>query len=357
MTLITLKAAMTFPNVALDPYGVPAMASAASLSNTAHYASYIFAADKDMTVSHVGFMPGAAAGAPTIECRIEPVDASGLPSGTLFGTTTNGTTGAVTSNTWTLQALTLSASITKGQVFCVKLKFNSGTSLVIQHLNNCVQRMSRSLTYQVMNTGSPAKGALVTVACLALGSSSTTFYNAPGAMPIIAYTAGAFNNTNAAKRGLRFVPDFNCRAAGIIWFKTNSTGNYNILLMDDAGNELSSSSTAYDGDVAANTTRDMVQTYFDNTVTLTAGTAYRVAVEPSSATNVNVSTVSFPSADYFSATAAGAATGSPSAQYATYVTATWTDSTTDYPFMDVILDQIDNGAGTGGGDEVGVLGS
>jgi hypothetical protein len=351
MTLVTLSAPMAFPNVSLDPYGVPALASAASLSNAAHYASYVFSAKEDMTISHVGFMPGTATGSPTIEVRIETVDGSGLPSGTLFGTNTNGTSsgGDITSSTWFVKALTASASITKGQMFCVKLKFNSGTTLVIQHLNNVVQLMPRSLPYQVMNTGSPTKGTLVTVACLALGSSSTTFYNVPGAMPITAYTAGAFNNTSSAKRGIRFVPNFNCRAVGVSWFKTNTTGDYNIILMNDAGTELSSSSTAYDGDHADTATRAMVNTYFDNAVTLTAGTAYRAVVEPSSATNSNMSIVTLPSADYFSATAAGAATV---AQYTSF-NGSWTDSTTELPFLNVLLDQIDNGAGSG---VVGVIG-
>ncbi len=346
MTLVSLRMPISFPDVSLDPYGVPAMAAAASLSNAAHYASYVFSAKEDMTISHVGFMPGAVGSSPTIEVRIETVDASGLPSGTLFGTNTNAISATVLASTWTITALTASATITKGQVFCVKLKLNSGASCVIQHLNNAVQRMTRSFPYQVHNTGSPAKAALVTTACLALGSSATSFYALPGAMPIISYSAGAFNNTSSAKRGLRFVPNFNCRAIGVRFFKTNSSGDCNVLLMSDAGTELSSSSTAYDGDHAPISTRDMVEVYFDNTVTLTAGTAYRAVVEPSSATNTNISIVTLPSADYFSATAAGATTV---AQYTSFATATWTDSTTELPFIEVLLDQIDNGAGSGGG--------
>jgi hypothetical protein len=69
---------------------------------------------------HVGFRAGTAAGSPTIEVRIETLDASGLPSGTLWATNTNGTTGTVSSNTYVLWALTASASIAKGQMFCVR---------------------------------------------------------------------------------------------------------------------------------------------------------------------------------------------------------------------------------------------
>lgn len=332
---------MAFPNIAISPYGTPAIGTALNISNVAHYGAYIFSAREDMTVSHVGFYPGTATGSPTIEVRIETVDTSGNPSGTLFGTNTNGTTGTVSSNTWTLQALTASASITKGQMFCVKLKLNSGTSLNLQHLTNVSIGGGLTAPYQVLNGGSPTKGALVTLPCLAIGSSSTTFYNVTGIMPITAYTAGTFNNTSSAKRGLRFVPNFNCRAVGVRWFKSTNAGDFNIILMNDAGTELSSSSTAYDGDHAQNAASGLAHLCFDNAVTLTAGTAYRIVVEPSSATNANVSVITLPSSDYFSATPATAAT---TAQYTTFA-GSWTDSTTELPLMDVLIDQIDNGAG------------
>jgi hypothetical protein len=165
----------------------------------------------------------------------------------------------------------------------------------------------------------------------------------PGTVPITAVTHSAFNNTNSAKRGLRFTPPFPCRCVGIRFYQSSGLGDFNAILMSDAGSELSSSSTAFEGDVTAHS-GGSTEVYFDSPVTLSAGTAYRAVVEPSSATNSNVSYYTLPSADYSSAKPGGAA-----AMYTSFATATWTDSTTEAPLMDILIDQIDDGASVGGG--------
>jgi hypothetical protein len=353
MTLVSLPSPIYWPGLCGLPTGSVAVGNASTLSSAGHYQSYIFCAKEDMTVSHVEFRAGTATGSPTIEVRIETVDATGLPSGTLWATNTNGTTGTITSNTNVLQALTASASITKGQIFCVMMKYASGTSQVIGAISSFTTPVQSSLPYIVTNTGTPTKSAITTGTSpnLALGSSSTTFYHLPGAFPLSSVTGGGFNNTNSAKKGLRFTPPMNCRAIGVRWYNQNAAGDYNAIIFNDAGTELSSSSTAFDGDHNAASGSACLSAYFDNTVTLTAGTTYRVAIEPSSATNASVYALVLPSANYRGATAAGT-----TAHYTTFATATWTDTATDtIPLMDIIIDQVDDGTGSGGGGVIGVI--
>lgn len=346
MTLVSLPSPIAWPGIFGSPGSNAAMGSGVTLTSVGHYQAFVFCAREDMTVSHVGFRAATASGSPTIEIRIETLDASGLPSGTLWATNTNATTGTITSSSDVLQALTASASITKGKIFCVKLALASGTSQSLQLTNNHSMHVTSSLPYYVTNTGTPTKNIFNSSAAnLALGSSSTTFYYVPGALPITTGTSGAFNNTNSAKRGLRFTPPFPCRAVGVRWYNGNSSGDYNAVLFNDAGTELSSSSTAFDGDHNAASANAGLTVYFDNPVTLSAGTTYRVAIEPSSATNVVVYTITMPSASYMGATPAGAA-----AHYTTYASGSWTDSATNQlPLMDILIDQVDDGAGSGGG--------
>lgn len=345
MTLVTLPSPIGYPGIA---YSLPTSASlstVATLDAAGEYVSHIFSAREDMTISHVGFRAGTATGSPTVEVRIETVDTAGLPSGTLWAVNTNGTTGTITSNTNPLQALTASASITKGQVFCVKIVYASGTSQVIQELGNSASMIgSTGLPYRVLNVGTPTKSASVNNPLIALGSSATTFYNVPGTMPISAIAGAAFNNTNSAKRGLKFTPPMNCRAIGLRFWAVNSIGDYNAAIFDSSGAALSGSSTAFDGDQNNNGTGGITYAYFDSTVLLTRATAYYAAIEPSSATNANMPVYTLPTSDYFTATPAGS-----TAVYSAFATATWTDSTTQLPVLDVLIDQVDDGAGTGGG--------
>lgn len=352
MTLVSLPAPILYPGNYPALYANTFQAAAGTVSAAGHYLAYVFSAKENMTISHVGFRAGTATGSPTVEVRIETVDATGFPSGTLWAANTNGTTGTITSNTNVLQALTASASITMGQIFCVMLKYATGTSQVFTECSVVAAPNPSVLPYQVLNTGTPTKGSFTAKsAAIALGSSSTTFYYVPGTVPISSASTSTFNNTNSAKRGLKFTPPFNCRAIGVQWMNNTAVGDCNVGLYtgDASGTELSSSSTAFDGDHMSTAATGTPAVYFDNPVTLTAGTAYRVAIEPTTATNQNVTFVTLPSSDYFGATPGGA-----NCVYTTLASGTWTDSTTQFPVMNVIIDQVDNGAGSGG--VVGVIG-
>lgn len=347
-TLVSLPSPYHFPGILANVSGAPSISATATLDAAGEYAAYAFVAREDMVISHVGFRAVTVAGSPTAEVRIETLDpATGLPSGTLWAVNTNATSATITSNSNPLTQLTAAASITKGQTFCVKIVYASGTSIQVGHIASITPNPYQStLPYQILNVGTPTKAITAVSPTIALGSSATTFYQVPGAFPISAYTAGAFNNTNSAKRGILFTPPMNGRVIGVRWFNSGNIGDFDACVRtgDASGTELNSSCTSFEGDNnSANFTAGNT-VYFDNPVTVTVGTAYRVSIEPSSATNVNVSTFTLPSADYFSASPAGA-----TAVYTSFVTATWTDSTTQLPLMDVIFDQVDNGAGSGGG--------
>lgn len=355
MTLVSLPSPIAWPGILGNVNGGPSLSNSATLSASGHYMAYAFVAKEDMTVSHVGFRAGTVANAPTIDVRIETLDpTTGLPSGTLWATNTNATSGVISSNTNPLVALTDPATITRGQVFCVKIVWGgvATSTIVIQHLASVTTLFNSCLPYQITNTGSPSKSFLNSLSLLiALGSSSTTFYQVPGTIPLSAYSGGTFNNTNSAKRGLKFTPPMNCRAIGIRWYNSSAVGDFNAGLYtgDASGTELSSSSTAFEGDNTAASANGALSVFFDSPVSLTAGTAYRVAIEPSSSTNCNVSVYTLPTSDYFGAMPSGA-----TAVYSSLVSGTWTDSTTQIPLMDVLIDQVDNGAGSGG--VVGVIG-
>lgn len=351
MTMVTLPGTIAWPGI------VPAAGTGWSggtttnLTAAGHYQAYVYAANQDMVISHVGYKSGGAVGSPVADIRIETVDASGFPSGTLWATNTNVSSGTLTGNTDGLAALTASATITKGQVFCVKFAYSSGTSFNLTTLDTNMISNS-TLPYKVLNTGTPTRGTINgETPAVYFGSSSTTFYCMIGSFPWTNIGGGTFNNTNSARRGLRFTIPFKARAVGLRWYNGGAIGDYNVALYNDAGTELSSSLTAYDGDHTSATNSGIASAYFDNNVLLTAGTTYRLSIEPTTATNAAVYTHTLPSANARSATPAG--TG---CHYTTFATGAWTDtSTSSLPVMDLLIDQLDDGAG-GGGSVVGVIG-
>jgi hypothetical protein len=319
--------------------------SATNAYTSGQYDAIICCAPKAMTISHVGFLPQAVSGSPTAEVRIETVDATtGLPTGTLWGTNTNGTTGTLTAGTFATQALTASASISAGDVFAVIVKYASGTSVTPGRIAGYAA--TDNLPYLVQNTGTPTK-AQPNWRARVVGSGATSFYFVPGMLPMKTGGGGTFNNTNSAKRAMRFQVPFTCRCVGLAFYASTAVGDFNVILMDDAGADLGSTSKAYDGDKLDGSSGRAV-CFFATPAILSPNTWYRAVVEPSSATNTNVSTYQLQTLDYRSGMPGGT-----NCHYATFASGSWTDTATDQvPLMDILIDQLDDGTGSGGGSTV-----
>lgn len=353
MTLVSLPSPLYFPGVVGGYGGGLALATAATLDASGEYITYVVNASKDMTLSHVGFRAGTVTNAPTVDVRIETLDASGIPSGTLWnlngtGAAPSGNSGVVTSGSNPLVALTDAAVILKGDSFAVKILWGgvATSTIIVQSVSGLNQPSGSNLPYIVINTtGSPVKSATFSAGTIAFGSSATTFYNVVNFLPVSVVTQiSAFNNTNSAKRGMKFVLPMNARLIGIRWVQFTAIGNYNAVLYDASDNVLAT--VAMDGDTTAASGNAAKTAHWTSAYEGTAGTTYRAAIEPTSATNVNVGFITFPSADYFSGSPA---VSSAIATYTTQVSSVWTDSTTQLPIMDVLIDQVDDGTGTGGG--------
>jgi hypothetical protein len=332
-----------WPGINNNHVGAISLSTDATLDAAGEYITYVFMARQAMVISHVGFRAGAVAGAPTADVRIETVGTDGLPTGVLWDTNTNIVTATLVGSTWALHALTASATIAVGQVFAVKVAFNSGTSFIMQAVINTTEDIY-NLPYQVLNVGTPTKARLLNgTKVLALGSSTSAFYPLYGCVPATAVTANSFDNTNAAARGLRFQVPFTCRCVGMRPYQGAAVGDFAYVLYNDAGTELSSSSTVIEGDQSGANNAGYSNLYFDNPVTLTAATWYRAVIVPNSATAVNITTITMPSADYLSGTVFGA-----NAHYTTRASAVWDDSaTTQIPLVDILIDQLSDTAGGG----------
>lgn len=340
MTLQSLPNLIVWPGMAnLTTAAMTAGAGGATIDAAGEYDGMVFCAQQDMTVSHIGWRLQSVAGSPTADVRIETLDTAGHPSTTLFGTNTNIVTGTLTA-AWRVDALTAAATITKGQVFAVKFLYNSGTSFVMRATSGILRNNFPYIARSIGGAQSKNADQLV----MALGSSSNTWYAAQALFPIATVANNTFNNTNSAARGNRFQVPFSCRVVGLVIQHGASVGDYNIILTDDSGTELSSSSTAFDGDLSRAVAGIPDYKFFDNAVTLSPGTWYRMAQEPTSATNVNEYVVDVATSDVLQAMPGGA-----NFAYATRASGTWSNDTDSVCLMDLLIDQLDDGAGGAGG--------
>jgi hypothetical protein len=126
---------------------------------------------------------------------------------------------------------------------------------------------------------------------------------------------------------------------GFAW-TSNSIGNYDLLLHNDAGTLLDGISV--DGDIL----RDGRPIGFDTPQTLTKDTWYRLSVEATAASpDLSWQTITLPSADYIGSTPWGA-----NGHLTTWNGSAWDDTgTTIIPVAQLSLLQLDNGVGASAG--------
>lgn len=340
MSLVDLDQPLRFPGYA--GYGSNIItAGADTLDAAGEYSAYVIQAERDMVISHLGYQL-TAIGSPTADVRIETIDASGLPSGTLWATNTNIVTGTLTSNTWRVDALTAPATITKGQWFALKFVYNTGTSIGTRVVTNYL--LPFALPYKVTNTTGSAVKSRSGGVIIAFGSNATTFYKNSSGLAALSDTNGTFNSSTAAgtARGLRFRMPFSGTLNGATWFGFSTNGDYNLNLLTDVGVLIKS--MAFDGDysVISNTNGNVVS-LFDVGISLAANTWYRLVIEPTTATNVTMQRMNMPAtaSNYYPCWPYG-----DSAFWTTFTTAGgWVDTTDQKPVMDAILSQIEVGPG------------
>lgn len=344
MTLITLPKPIIYPSDFIQTISAGS-ANGTTLDAAGEYVAHVYQATEAMTISHVGFRPNAVTGSPTADVRIETVGTDGLPSGTLFGTDTNIVTGTLTT-AWALHALTASASITKGQFFAVKFAYNSGTSFNVSQFASAVTVARSGSFYSVVNTGAATKADFLANKHAVLGSSTTTFYAMPGMLPSSGNSENVdFNSGSANTRyGLRFKIPFKARFRGAR-FASTLQGDFDLLLHNDAGTLLGGISVDGDHYYDDSTDGGPGPIIIDDDVTLEKDTWYRCTVAATTVTDQEVQVIVMPSADYISGTPWGA-----NAHLTTWNGSAWSDTATEkVPHMTIVLDQIDDGTGSGSG--------
>jgi hypothetical protein len=333
MAMVTIPQPISYPE-GLELSALLGVNGGTTIDAAGEYFAWIWQAREAMTISHIAMSIGTVSASGAADLRVETVGTDGFPSGTLWAANTNVATGALSQSAWNGPfALTASASIAAKDFVAIKMVYSSGTSFQSRNFNNNTH-VPGSLAYRATNTGTPALASPVG-APLAVGNSSTTFYNLGWTLPFSNTVHTDFNSGSATfRRGLRFRIPFRARVAGGA-FVTQQVGDFDLDLYSDAGSLLASVSV--EGDRYATALGSVL---FDTPYTIAANTWYRLTVEPTSVTNQEVNTLLMPSADYATACPWGV-----NGHETSWNGSAWDDTNTDeMPMMQILIDQIDDGA-------------
>lgn len=318
------------------------------------------------SIASVYFRTGTVTTGNTMEVRIETV-ANGRPTGTLWNTNTNGTVVVADSddNVWKTVTLTAAASLTPGQEFAIVMQNSSGTPNMGLTAPSTGQPGWNSVGQYpliLQDTGGGTYAAPSSSVALSwiVGMTTAGPVYLPGLLPThAAGTATAFNSGSAPDEyATKFTAPFKCRCIGArVYLENIAAGADFTVSLWPASSSVDGDALAQiaeDGDFPyASTTDGFLDVFWTSPVTLSQNTIYYLGVRADTANNLAIA----------AAVAAAGITnainafGIPSGGTIFQATRTWTagtaaawveTATTTLPMLNLILDQVDDGTGTGG---------
>lgn len=311
------------------------------LDASGEYGGAVFLARETKNLRKVHAFATAVGGAGDFECRIEGIDASGDPSGSLLAANNNATLTISTTGvkTWTLTA---DAPLVRGTTyFAVLIKWVSGNVSFYCPRTGVAEVFGR-FPYGHRNIGAGnIKQALGTnVIGLLLEYDDGTF----GIYPEVAFPSAAasanFNSGNTPdERGVKFNLNAKIRSDGFEALLNTAAGdNFDVRLYGTDGSTVLASATIDKDYLQSGTGR--IQVPWTTPVELPAGNGYRLVFRPG-ATNINYHEWTMPSV------AAMRALPGRGIWHQTERTndGVWTDNTDKFMALALWIDGIDDPAG------------
>ena len=337
--------------------------SSITLDSTADQLAWLGMASFTDSLTKIYFRTGTVTTGADVDVRIETV-ANGRPTGALWAANTNivVTIADGDDNVWKTATLTAAASLVMGDEFAIVINSSAGTPNLDLAASNATFTGGGIGQYPILLFNSTGTFAVLTIRNLewiAEFSSAGVKYVA-GLTPVDgAVTLTSYDNATATnERGLRFQVPFKqrCIGARVCVGNVVAGGDFTISLWDAAGDTDAEAlgQSVIDGDsVSANTTDGYFEVYWEAPVTLTINTTYYIGVRADTANNITL----------FECPTAG--TGEPATAIKAFPAestelylatrtwsggtgSAWTTTTTTMPIIELIFDQLDDGASSGG---------
>lgn len=272
---------------------------------------------------------------------IQTVDASGDPTGSAYGSMVAGTTAATSSDTWYTVTLGTGATAVKGDVVAVVIEFTNfqaGDDVDIAAVDAIHAKPGRG--YVNAFTGSWSKSTLRTpVVSAGYGG---TYYPLAGCQPGARESVNVNTGTTPDEIALRFQLTFGARAWGAwVVADVDAIDDFSIVLYEDDDSVVET--LAVDAAQLGSAAVALHQFAFAGSDTLSAGTWYKLAIKPTTGNSLALQRGLVASA----AAMGGYPLGIVGYQSSRSDAGGWTSDTVRRPFIGLIIDQIETGAGGG----------
>lgn len=340
MSIVALGAQIDYLNLEALHGGT---AMGALLDGASEAAGCVFKAPVtgSLTAIKFGIQATVTAGANPVDVRLEKIDATGLPDGTLFDINTNASHTQNTANDKVLitSTLTAAASVTAGGDLGIRV-VNPATSFGNMTLYSPNPMITVGHPYSILEV--PTRAVSARHMCCAVVIDGVTYPVNPGWPWVDTNTQNAISS-GLNQMGNRFKLAVQKRCIGI-GFRHWATyaGNWKFHLYDGSDVDLITSPT-FDKDIKSTTAAAPFRYLFPPGVTLAANTLFRAVVEATEASNVQMA---------YRGVQANADLAAVDGGIEFYMTtktgaAAWADTTTRVMDIWPIFDGVETGAGGG----------
>lgn len=339
MALQTFRGGIYFPHPPLMTINATAFVISATLDAGGEKLGCLFQAPKTGSIHKIGWRTRTVRTGATLDVRVETINASGQPSGTLWGTNTNASVvvGNGDDDTWFLTTLTADASVNRGD-FVAVVFVNPSISpgdLDLAGINPPSRGHFPSFkTFSV----SWVDGSGINPV-LGIEYSDGTYSPIPYMMPVKTIATPSIDSgTTPDEAGMKFSLPFQARARGF-WVSCSqpTDGDYTVRLYNAADSVIAS--LLVDTDKTSIKSEGAIFTgFFTATALIQKNRTYRLTILPATtfATDQTLSTIQVDTAailDQFS--------GGQNFHYTQRTDGgSWSNDTTKRPLMGVICDQI-----------------
>lgn len=319
----------------LSPF-VNGMGGGLLIDASGERAAMILQAPKTGTITGFGFRVSGFTTTASPDCRIETVDAAtGDPTGTLWGTTTNGTV-SVTATGWYNVVLTSGASVTKGDRIAIVIVQAAGNFTIANYILTPGVRFPYADLYTTVWTKS------VNQLMLALNYGGT-YYPTPYVLPHTTMTSVSYDSGSATDEyGNKITLPFAYRIKGA-WFFGDLDGDADLIVYQPNGTV--GLSLSIDNNIRAAATAAVHIYEFASTLDVVANSLIRAALLPTTVTSLSLYYFEVNTAAILGAVAFGSNIIGTKRVNA----GSWTDETIRQYSMGLIIERLDDGAGGGGG--------
>lgn len=334
MSLVPISQ-IEYPSFAGASSGTPVALGTIALSASGFKGAMIFRAPKTGSIHKVGVRLATVTTPTDTDFRLETVSAQ-FPTGTLFGTTTNGTilSASLAANAMNMATLTADASVTAGDLLALVVTPSGSPNIQVSVLASTFGNYQ--LPYLALNNGSWATNNGVPLCAIEYSDGSYAVLQS--VYPVTTLNTHTYNSGSTPDEiGARFRIPVGCRVVGG-WLGVDLDNSADFVLYDSDGvTPLTTLSVTNDG---RKSTSGAAPYYFNfpASPTLLANTYYYFSVKP------GASSVSIYSWDVLSAAAMDQMPGGQDWHYVSAKdpsgTGSWTPILTRYPVMGLLVSGI-----------------